>query len=1165
MKGRPMKDKMHGIPTRCGRALARLALFAALPLWSAEVTPDQALTAVENWVSLSPRRMESRFSSETAESMATVRSDTGRAVYHAVNFEGGGFVVTAGDTRITPIIAFSATGRYSGEEASPLHAFLLQSLSGAVSSLERADRLDAAAPGTAGDGAKTSPRSQVQAKAMDEWSYLLSSKAAENSRNGLSSGSGSQRESIGDVRVGPLLQTQWGQWGAWVGETPYYMFDYYTPQHFVCGCAATAAGQIMKYWEMPKASIAQFSNVCSAEGVEGHYNSMEGKFDWNNMFLTWEWNPYGDPSDPQSCGIPSETQRKAVGKLTYNIGVALGMQWGSGGSTAVDGTRKTVAALKEKFGYAYGTCIFYDINALNATEESNSSDINERLADFNNALYGSLDAKMPVLISIKGKNSNGGVLEHAIVADGYGYVSGKRYTHLNFGWEGDEDAWYCIADESIRFDDNAGVEENYWRFVALGFNINPNYEGDVISGRVLDSSGNPVPDATVRVDFSSTLGTRQWTVSSDSKGIYWVRVDEPGTYTLKATSGSAESSARAVECSRLSSENTYSEYERGARSCNRWGVDLSLGSYTVTYKPGAYGSGSQQTATKLKDVALTLLGAIFTRAGYTQTGWATSDGGGKAYNLGASFTQNGSITFYPYWSQNAASTSSVTFDSNGGVFSGANFGSMDGKSGTATVTLTYGKGSYNSGMRATKSGATFQGWWTATSGGSMQYDANGKFVPNSTCWDADGKWKHSGNAKFYARWTTAADSHTLTFDSNGGKFSGANFGSMDGKSGTAIVKVSCGKGSYGSGMRAAWDGYAFKGWWTAKSGGSMQYDANGKFVPGSTCWDASGKWKHHGNAALYARWEAVSSGEPHTLKFDSNGGVFSGANFGTMNGKSGVAQVSVTCGKGAYSSGMRATKSGATFNGWWTAASGGSMQYDANGKYVGGGHCWTSDGKWHHHGNAMLYARWIETCGTTHAVAFDPNGGVLSGANFGAANGTSSKAQVSVMCGKGSYNSGMKATNGSKPFLGWWTAVTGGSQIYDANGKFIPNSTCWTADGKWKHHGNATLYARWTVQDEPHGLAFNSNGGVFKGANFGDMDGKSGTKQVSVTCGKSAYATGMQATKSGATFKGWWTAPTTGGSMQYDANGKFVPNSTCWDADGKWKHHGNATLYARWQ
>ena len=66
--------------------------------------------------------------------------------------------------------------------------------------------------------------------------------------------------------------------------------------------------------------------------------------------------------------------------------------------------------------------------------------------------------------------------------------------------------------------------------------------------------------------------------------------------------------------------------------------------YTVTYKPGSYGSGSQQTATKAKDVALTLKGAIFTRTNYTQTGWATSDGGSKVYKLNDSYTSNSSIT-----------------------------------------------------------------------------------------------------------------------------------------------------------------------------------------------------------------------------------------------------------------------------------------------------------------------------------------------------------------------------------------------------------------------------------------------------------------------------------------------------------------------------------------
>lgn len=79
-------------------------------------------------------------------------------------------------------------------------------------------------------------------------------------------------------------------------------------------------------------------------------------------------------------------------------------------------------------------------------------------------------------------------------------------------------------------------------------------------------------------------------------------------------------------------------------------------SYTVTYKPGALGSGAQQTAVKYKGVSLTLKGALFTRVGYTQTGWATYDGGGKSYELGGTYTGNAALTLYPVWT---ASTSGL--------------------------------------------------------------------------------------------------------------------------------------------------------------------------------------------------------------------------------------------------------------------------------------------------------------------------------------------------------------------------------------------------------------------------------------------------------------------------------------------------------------------------
>ncbi len=76
--------------------------------------------------------------------------------------------------------------------------------------------------------------------------------------------------------------------------------------------------------------------------------------------------------------------------------------------------------------------------------------------------------------------------------------------------------------------------------------------------------------------------------------------------------------------------------------------------YVVVYNPGANGSGSQQAVTKTHGVALTLSGATFTRSGYTQTGWSTSDGGVKAYDLGASYTSNAAITLYPYWTANSS-------------------------------------------------------------------------------------------------------------------------------------------------------------------------------------------------------------------------------------------------------------------------------------------------------------------------------------------------------------------------------------------------------------------------------------------------------------------------------------------------------------------------------
>ena len=85
--------------------------------------------------------------------------------------------------------------------------------------------------------------------------------------------------------------------------------------------------------------------------------------------------------------------------------------------------------------------------------------------------------------------------------------------------------------------------------------------------------------------------------------------------------------------------------------------------WDVTYQPGENGDGNAVTDIKFYNDALTLRGALFTRTGYTQVGWATVDGGEKIYGFDDVYTQNEALTLYPVWNTNKYT---ITFDTAGG-------------------------------------------------------------------------------------------------------------------------------------------------------------------------------------------------------------------------------------------------------------------------------------------------------------------------------------------------------------------------------------------------------------------------------------------------------------------------------------------------------------------
>ena len=126
-------------------------------------------------------------------------------------------------------------------------------------------------------------------------------------------------------------------------------------------------------------------------------------------------------------------------------------------------------------------------------------------------------------------------------------------------------------------------------------------------------------------------------------------------------------------------------------------ADVSMlsitGDYEVIYLPGTYGTGSAVTDMKPHNNILTLRGALFTRAGYTQVGWATVDGGEKVYDFEDIYTKNEALTLYPVWNTNKYT---ITFDTNGG-------------SEIAPITQDYGT-KITAPDNPTRKGYTFKGW-----------------------------------------------------------------------------------------------------------------------------------------------------------------------------------------------------------------------------------------------------------------------------------------------------------------------------------------------------------------------------------------------------------------------------------------------------------------------
>ena len=202
----------------------------------------------------------------------------------------------------------------------------------------------------------------------------------------------------------------------------------------------------------------------------------------------------------------TDAQCQAIGKLTYDVGVSVCMDWASDGSGA--NMFALTKRLKDTFGFANAEAAVY----MNDTYPYTLDNVKK-------AVIPNCNARAPLAMSVTG--TPGG---HAVLVDGYGYSGGDFYIHVNLGWGGHNDAWYMPPDI-----------EDFSIIAGFVLNIFPEKTGSIISGRVLDASGAPIANASVALKRNSTaVGS----TTTDANGIYAFIASAPSSYLITATSGS---------------------------------------------------------------------------------------------------------------------------------------------------------------------------------------------------------------------------------------------------------------------------------------------------------------------------------------------------------------------------------------------------------------------------------------------------------------------------------------------------------------------------------------------------------------------------------------------------------------------------------------------------
>ena len=354
-----------------------------------------------------------------------VEDTNGVPLWFYVQMTNDQCLVVAPVTELEPVIAVLESVPEDGLPTNhPMYTMLVKDMTDRLKKLELYDHppktsspsLLSAAP--AAPAAPSDPVMAAWAKEGEaKWAKLLPKGGVhlmEAPTNGVADADMTLKIRVVDgfEQGGPL--THWNQGSAGGG----YCYNYYTPDHVVCGCVATMMSAIIQYFAVTGCAPGQAGYPCQFNGEKYDAVTKGGVYGWSCLTNS-DGSVKSSRSDYKTL---SEEQRELLGRVAFDAGATIGMMWAPGGSGAF-----TIRAA-EVFRKYYG---FKDARSVSEPKEDHYAKL----------IYNQCRAGAPVGLSITSAEAGG----HAVVAVGYGEDADQiPRVRIFTGWGGAGDGWYAL-------------------------------------------------------------------------------------------------------------------------------------------------------------------------------------------------------------------------------------------------------------------------------------------------------------------------------------------------------------------------------------------------------------------------------------------------------------------------------------------------------------------------------------------------------------------------------------------------------------------------------------------------------------------------------------------------------------------------------------------------